>query len=210
MFEDREQAAIRLADAVAEQTPKNPLVLALPRGGVPLAVKVSERLGAPLDLLLVRKIGMPGNPEYAAGAVVGGTEPITLFNDRSLASQGLSPADFKGQVTKLLSEIERRRDVYLKGRQKQPVAGRTAILVDDGIATGATVRVAVKALRQQGPSAIWVAVPVAPKDAREILETEADRVICLETPTPFIAVGVHYRQFGQVSDEEVVRLLSPE
>lgn len=208
MFRDRQDAAQKLADAVAALAPRDPVVLALPRGGVPLGVIVARRLGASLDLMLVRKIGMPGNAELAAGAIVDGAAPVTLFNEEILAAAGLGAADFSGRIAELRTEIEARRKRYMPNRPPAPVAGCTAILVDDGIATGATVRVAIRALRSRQPAAIWVAVPVAPRDALEVLEDEADRVICLEKPERFWAVGAHYLDFGQVADAEVVRLLA--
>lgn len=207
MFDTREDAARRLAEAVAAKAPEAPVVLALPRGGVPLAAIVARRLKAPLDLVLVRKIGMPRNPEFAAGAIVDGAAPAIRWNREALDRAGLSPADFEPEIARLKSEIDRRRTAYFKSRAPVPVAGHTAILVDDGIATGATMRVAVSALRAAGAAAIWVAVPVAPREMVGLLAMEADRVICLETPEPFWAVGAHYRDFGQVEDAEVIRLL---
>ncbi|TDK42366.1 phosphoribosyltransferase [Antarcticimicrobium luteum] len=207
MFQDRDDAGKQLARAVARAAPQDPVVLALPRGGVPLAAEVAGALGAPLDLVLVRKIGMPGHAELAAGAIVDGPAPTTLFNTAILRAAGLSEADFEGRIDALKAEIEDRRARYLPGRDPVPVAGRTAILVDDGIATGATIRVAVKALRAQKPAAVWIAVPVAPADIISRLEAEADRVICLEAPQEFWAVGAHYREFGQVEDAEVTACL---
>ncbi|MFC3119021.1 phosphoribosyltransferase [Jhaorihella thermophila] len=208
MFRDRLEAAEALSEAVEAAKPGDPVVLALPRGGVPLGVVLARRLGAPLDLMLVRKIGMPGHEELAAGAIVDGPAPTILFNHEILRVSGLTEADFTDRIKDLRAEIEDRRMRYLAGRAPVDVAGRTAILVDDGIATGATMRVAVNALRRRGPAAIWVAVPVAPADTVAVLEREADRVICLETPEPFYAVGAHYRRFEQVPDEDVVRIMS--
>ncbi len=207
MFDNREAAAKPLAEAVRDVGPHDPLVLALPRGGVPLARIVAERLGAPLDLVFVRKIGMPGQRELAAGALVDGASPQTVWNRHVLALGNRSEADFEDEITRLLGEIARRRDLYLGGRAPEPVEGRTAILVDDGIATGATVRVAIAAMRKAGAAEVWVAVPVAPDDVAAALAAEADRVICLATPRPFHAVGVHYLDFGEVTDDDVVRLL---
>jgi len=207
MFRDRLEAGEQLAEAVAALAPRDPVVLALPRGGVPLGVVVAQRLAAPLDLLMVRKIGSPGNPEVAAGAIVDGPAPVVEFNSDILRHLGLTRADFDTTITDLTAEIDRRRETYMPGRAPEPVAGKTAIIVDDGIATGATVRVAVKALRTHAVGEVWVAVPVAPPEAVDDLTGRADRVICLTQPTPFWAVGAHYRNFGQVSDGEVVELL---
>lgn len=208
MFYDRDEAAVKLAGAVALERPKDPVVLALPRGGVPLGAVVAEKLSAPLDLVLVRKIGMPGHRELAAGAIVDGDPPVILWNEGVTALSGLSEADFADEIARLKSEIETRRGLYLAGRAPVPVAGRTAIVVDDGVATGATVRVAIQALRQRNPAEIWVAVPVAPPDTASTLEAESDRLICLERPDPFWAVGAHYKDFRQVTDDEVVRLMA--
>jgi putative phosphoribosyl transferase len=208
MFANREAAARTLAEAIAEAAPQDPLILALPRGGVPLGKVVAERLGAPLDLVFVRKIGMPGHRELAAGALVDGDDPQIVWNTHILAQARLAEADFEAEIARLLDVIATRRKLYLSGRSSAPVKGRTAILVDDGVATGATIRVAVAALRKAGAREVWIAVPVAPRDTIGTLQAEADRVICLETPDPFIAVGVHYQDFGEVTDKEVVRLLS--
>ncbi|WP_146345742.1 phosphoribosyltransferase [Phaeobacter marinintestinus] len=207
MFKDRTDAGAKLAEAVAAAAPIDPVVLALPRGGVPLGAIVAQRLNAPLDLVLVRKIGMPGNRELAAGALVDGPEPTILFNQHLIDSVGLASSDFDSQIAKLQDELDQRRALYLSDHRTSPVRGRTAILVDDGVATGATVRAAIQALRCQDPAAIWVAVPVAPADTLEVLEREADTVICLEVPHPFIAVGAYYETFGQTTDDEVVRLM---
>lgn len=207
MFDTREAAAHVLADAVALAGPKDPLVLALPRGGVPLGRIVAERLNAPLDLVFVRKIGMPGQKELAAGALVDGADPQIVWNERILEHARLSEADFEDEIARLLNQIAERRVRYFAGRDPVPAKGHTAILVDDGVATGATIRVAMAALRKAGAAAVWIAVPVAPTDVKRMLTTDADQVICLETPEPFIAVGAHYRDFGEVTDDDVVKLL---
>ncbi|ALG91278.1 MULTISPECIES: phosphoribosyltransferase [Actibacterium] len=207
MFQDRAEAGEMLADALEKAAPAAPVVLALPRGGLPVAVPVARRLSAPLDLLLVRKIGMPGQPELAAGAVVDGPAHEVVFNDGLLRSMGLTETDFADSIAAKLEEIENRRKMYLGGRTPVTVEGRTAIVVDDGIATGATVRAALKALRKRGPAAIWLAVPVAPGDSLAEMAALVDKVICLEVPRPFYAVGAHYRVFDQVSDAAVVEAL---
>ncbi len=207
MFRDRQDAAERLARAVVEEGPVDPVVLALPRGGVPLGAVVADALGAPLDLVLVRKIGMPGHSELAAGAIVDGQEPVSIWNEEILHASGLAPEDFSDQIRRKRAEIEARRARYMAGRAPEPVKGRTAIIVDDGIATGATMRVAIKATRLREPAQLWVAVPVAPEDTIRELRSQVDRVICLAMPEPFWAVGAHYRSFPQVPDEEVIALM---
>lgn len=207
MFSDRTAAGEALAEALAEAAPKDPVVLALPRGGVPVALPVARALGAPLDLLLVRKIGMPGQSELAAGALVEGEPPQAVYNEELLRMTGLSEADFARQVAEKEEEIAERRRLWLEGRAPLSLDGRTAVVVDDGIATGATVRAALAGLRARAPAEIWLAVPVAPPDTLSALRSLADRVICLETPEPFRAVGLHYRHFPQVSNAEVAEML---
>ncbi|RBI86384.1 phosphoribosyltransferase [Rhodosalinus halophilus] len=207
MFEDRKQAGEQLAEAVAAERPARPVVLALPRGGVPVAAVVAERLGAPLDLLLVRKLGMPGHEELAAGALVDGEPPQAVYNPEVLAMAGLDERDFAVQIEEKTREIAERRARWLAGRAPTDLAGRTAIVVDDGIATGATMRAALRGLRARTPEAVWLAVPVAPPDTLERLAHEADNVICLYRPRAFQAVGLHYRRFGQVSEAEVSDIL---
>lgn len=208
MFENREDAGRQLAEAVARAAPADPVVLALPRGGVPLGAAVASRLGAPLDLVFVSKLGLPGHSELAAGAIVDGAEPIILWNRDVLRRAGLVEADFADLIAGKKAEIARRRKAYLPGRSAVALSGRTAILVDDGVATGATLRVAIRAVRAQGAARVWAAVPVAPADMMATLEAEADRLICLEAPRDFRAVGLHYRDFSQVEDADVVRLMA--
>ena len=205
MLTDRTDAGERLADRLAEMTLRDPVVLALPRGGVPVAAPVARRLGAPLDLLMVRKIAMPGAPELAAGAVVEGGAPV--FNDAMLRAMRLSEADFAGEIAEKRAEIEARQARLRGGAARVPVAGRDAIVVDDGIATGATVRAALNALRTRDPARILLAVPVAPPDTLADLGALADEVICLHAPDPFRAVSLHYRHFDQTDDETVAALL---
>lgn len=206
-FADREEAGRRLADAMAELDFADPVVLALPRGGVPVAVPVAERLGAPLDLLMVRKIGTPGNPELASGAVVDGPAHQVVFNREILRHLNLAEADFEDAIAEQLKVIEERRKRYLAGRAPLPVKGRDAIVVDDGIATGATVKAALKGLRAQEPASITLAVPVGPPDTVAELRGMVDRVVCLETPAFFGAVGAFYDRFEQVTDDEVARTM---
>jgi putative phosphoribosyl transferase len=185
-----------------------PLVLALPRGGVPVAAEVAAALRAPLDVLLVRKIGAPDQPEYGIGAVVDGTPPRTVLNEATAADVGASPAYIEAEAARQREEIARRRLLYREGRAPEAVGGRTIVLVDDGIATGATVRAALLALRDAGAARIVLAVPVAAHGILRSLRGLADHIVCLASPEPFRAVGLHYASFEQTSDAEVVRLLA--
>ena len=207
MFPDRKVAGEALAEAVAKLKLERPVVLALPRGGVPVAAEVARRLGAPLGLLIVRKLGVPGHEELAAGAVGGGDPPVTVFNDHVLAMIGMSEKDFAPRIAEKAREIEERRKKYLGDRPQPEVKGATAIVVDDGIATGATVRAALEVLRKQGAAKVVLAVPVAPEDAVAEFKPRVDELVCLQTPEPYIAVGAHYASFPQTSDAEVVELL---
>ena len=186
----------------------DPVVLALPRGGVPVAAEIARRLRAPLDVVLVRKIGVPLQRELAAAAVINGGSAEIVTNDDVMALAGLTRADIEQLAKRELAEIERRRQVYLQGRERVPLEGRTLILVDDGIATGASVRAALTALRRRQPRALLLAVPVAPADTVAALRAEVDDVVCLRTPEPFMAIGLHYRDFHQLSDEDVIRALT--
>jgi putative phosphoribosyl transferase len=212
VFRDRTEAGQALA-AVIEQliaedpSLATPLVLALPRGGVPVAFEIARRLNAPLDLVLVRKIGVPGQPELAAAAVVDGDEPQFVVNPDVIAQAGITGAEIESARRRELAEIERRREMYFSGRERAPIEGRTVIVVDDGIATGATVRAALKAIRRRGPAALILAVPVAAGDTLDRLRGDVERIVCLESPDWFRSVGAHYKNFGQTSDSEVIRLL---
>jgi predicted phosphoribosyltransferase len=208
MFRDRTEAGEKLADALADLALPDPVVLALPRGGVPVAAPVARRLNAPLDLLLVRKIGAPGHEELAVGAVVDGPVHEAVFNATVLRMLGMDEADFAPVIDRKLAEIETRRAAYLGGAVPVPVEGRTAIVVDDGIATGATVKAALRGLQRRNPASVVLAVPVAPPDSLAELRPLVDRVVCLDAPADFYAVGAHYRDFPQVEDEEVVALLA--
>lgn len=206
-FANRVEAGLQLAAALLARGDPDPVVLALPRGGVPVAAEVARVLRAPLDLLMVRKIGMPHHRELAAGAVVNGDHPEIVVNEAIAASAGLTRKDVEKLAAPELEEIRRRRAIYLAGRASVPLAGRTAIVVDDGIATGATMRAALRAVRRQDPARVILAVPVAPPESLEDLAPEADAVVCLSSPALFFAVGSHYVDFDQVEDDEVVRLL---
>lgn len=208
-FANRSAAGRVLAQAVAAlEIPGEPVVLALPRGGVPVAVEVARALRAPLDLVFVRKIGAPGQPELAAAAVVDGSAPEVVVNENVVAFAGVTEAYLEAAAEAELREIERRRVLYLKGSQRPPLEGRTLIVIDDGVATGASIRAALLALRRKRPATLILAVPVAPADTLELLRREADQVICLATPSPFYAIGAYYRDFHQVSDSEVIALMA--
>jgi predicted phosphoribosyltransferase len=206
-FRDRSEAGRRLAVALESYRQDDCLILALPRGGVPVAAAVADALGAPLDLLLVRKIGAPFQPELAIGAVVDGGSPIVVRNEEVIGASGTSERDFRSICARELAEIERRRREYLKGREPLDPRDRVAIVIDDGIATGATMRAALKAVRKRGPRKLVLAIPVAPAEALAELRDDADDIVCLATPEPFGAVGYFYEHFDQVSDAEVSALL---
>lgn len=206
-FRDRSDAGRRLAKALSAYKGRNAVVLALPRGGVPVAAEVAEALDAPLDLILVRKIGVPSQPELAMGAVVDGPAPIVVRNQEVIELSGTTAEEFDAVCTEELAEIERRRNLYLGERTRAPIAGQVVIVVDDGIATGATTRAALQAIRNRKPKELVLAVPVAPPDTIERLRGEVDALICLEAPEAFGAIGYFYQDFRQVGDEEVVETL---
>ena len=208
LFQDRRDAGRQLARALQRFRGMHPLILALPRGGVPVAFEVAKTLGAELDVLLVRKIGAPGQEELGIGAVVDGGDPQIVWNDDALRLLQPSQDYLAAETERQLREIERRRRVYFGDRLPSPAKGRTVIVVDDGIATGGTVKSVLRALRRTGPKRLVLAVPVAPLETVESLKEEADEVICLTTPEPFYAVGLHYADFDQTSDEEVTDLLA--
>ncbi|MCS7267968.1 MAG: phosphoribosyltransferase family protein [Geminicoccaceae bacterium] len=208
MFADRTDAGRRLAAALAHLAAQHPVVLALPRGGVPVGFEVAKALGAPLDVLLVRKIGAPFQPELAAAAVVDGPEPVLVRNEEVIRAYGIEDSWIRAEMKRELREIERRRKLYCGDRPPVPVRGRTAIVVDDGIATGTTVRAALRALAKLGPARRVLAVPVAPPDSLAALASEADEIVALEQPEWMGAVGQFYLDFTQTSDEEVIRLLA--
>jgi predicted phosphoribosyltransferase len=206
VFRDRREAGQelgrRLLPAYRE---RDVLVLALPRGGVPVAYEVALALHAPLDVIVVRKLGVPGHEEYAMGAIASGG--IRLLNDAVVRELGISPAAIEDVVRAEHIELERRERLYRDGRPPPDVRGRTVVLVDDGLATGSTMLVAIRALRAQRPARVAVAVPIAAADTCESLRSEADDVLCARTPWPFRAVGLWYRDFSQTSDDEVGALL---
>ena len=206
-FEDRADAGRRLADALAHLKGERPIVLALPRGGVPVAAEIAAVLKAPLDLVLVRKIGAPGQPELAVGAVVDGDEPELVINHDIARRTGADDEYIRQACRRELAEIERRRIRYLGKRPRTDPRGRTVIVVDDGIATGATTIAALRALRKRGAARTIVAVPVAPPETVERLQQEADEVICLMQPTDFWGISAFYLDFHQLEDSEVTRAL---
>lgn len=208
MFNDRKQAGEELAEMLAGMQIEDPVVLALPRGGVPVAREIARRLSAPLDLISVRKIGAPSQPELAIGAVVDGDPPIIVMNDELVSAIGFDQTELDAITDIKVSELQKRRRLYMGGRQPLPLKDRSAIVVDDGIATGASLEAALAGLKHRQPVRIILAVPVAPVSTLRKFQMLVDDVVCLETPEPFHAVGLHYRMFQQVSDQEVISTLS--
>ena len=209
LFRNRDEAGRALAARLLHMHMAPPVVvLALPRGGVPVGAMVARALGAPLDLLMVRKIGVPWQPELALAAVVDGDRPEIVIDEDVARQCNVDPNYVEDQALAELREIDRRRRLYLQGRVAVPLEGCTAIVVDDGIATGTTVRAALKALRRSAPARLVLAVPVAPADTLAALRSEVDEVVCLSQPYPFRAIGEHYADFHQVSDDEVLAALA--
>jgi putative phosphoribosyl transferase len=205
-FRNREEAARALAERLADE--RGPcVVLALPRGGVPIGAVIARALHAPLDLLLVRKIGAPWQRELAVAALVDVGRPELVIDEGIAEATGASRSYIDEQARAEWQEIQRRREKYLRGRAAVPIEGATVIVVDDGIATGTTMRAALEALRRRLADRVVMAVPVAPHDRLLALSRRVDRVVCLAEPEPFHAVGLHYQDFHQVSDEEVVAAL---
>ncbi|MGB7423115.1 MAG: phosphoribosyltransferase family protein [Comamonas sp.] len=205
-FGDRSDAGKKLAAQLATFGLADPVVMALPRGGVPVAAEIARALAAPLDLVIVRKLGAPGQPELAAGALVDGDPPDVVLNADIVQACGLNDAALAQLVAHERLELERRRRAFGRARPV-PVTGRTVILVDDGAATGASMKAAIRALRRRAPREIVVAIPAAPRETAAELAAMADRLVCLEQPAPFLALGHHYRDFQQLPDEEVIAIL---
>jgi putative phosphoribosyl transferase len=209
-YRDREEAGQVLAAAVRQDLDENlvsgkPLVLAIPRGGVPVGRDVATALDADLDLVVPRKLGAAGNPEYAIGAVM--HDGTLYLNPEALGITGASPEFIEAEKSREMKEAGRRLEAYRVGRREPALVGRVVIVVDDGIATGATMIAALRWVRSRGARVVVAAAPVAPPGTVEELRREADRVICPHTPEPFYAIGAFYDSFGQVSDEEVKEIL---
>jgi len=207
-FRDRSEAGRRLAKALAAYKAEKPVLLALPRGGVPVATELAAVLDAPLDLILVRKIGAPMQPELAIGAVVDGGQPIIVRNEDIIQLAGVSEDEFEAMCAAELTEIERRRGRYLGDRARVEVSGRITIVIDDGIATGATTRAALRATRVRNPQKLVLAIPVAPTAMLIEMRQEADDVVCLEAYERLGAIGWFYEDFTQVADEQVIAALA--
>lgn len=207
LFRDRSDAGRVLAGRLSGYAGRPDLiVLALPRGGVPVANEVARALGTPLDVFLVRKLGLPGHEELAMGAIASGG--IRLINEDVVHTYRVSDEAIEAVTRVELEELKRRERIYRDNRPLPPIQDRTIILVDDGLATGATMRVAVLALREESPASIVVAVPVAAAETCDEFQTIVDDVVCAETPSPFYAVGLWYEDFSQTTDEEVHELLT--
>jgi predicted phosphoribosyltransferase len=206
-FSDRREAGRELARLLLSARPSDDvLVLALPRGGVPVAFEIALALGAPLDVFLVRKLGTPGHPELAMGAIASGG--VRVLNDEVVQALAIPPHLIDAVAEREQSELERRESAYRQGRPLPSLRNRTVVLVDDGLATGSTMKAAVQAVKQQKPARVIVAVPVGAPETCRALRALADEVICARTPAHFSAVGEWYRDFAQTTDDEVTALLS--
>ena len=208
-FRDRVEAGEFLAEGLSQYRDRDDvIVLALPRGGVPVAAEIARRLHVPFDVFVVRKLGVPGHEELAMGAIASGG--VRLLNDDVVGPLGIPANVIDAVARREQIELERREELYRGTRAPIGLVGRTVILVDDGVATGSTMRAAVQAVRQQGPAQVIVAVPVGAPETCATLAREADDVVCVRTPDPFVAVGLWYRDFTPTSDHEVRALLGRE
>lgn len=207
-FADRRAAGRALAEGLAPLAGPETVVLALPRGGLPVADEVARALHAPLDIVLVRKVGMPGNPELALGAIAGPGGETMVLNEGLVRAFAITPTMIEAQAAPQRAELERRRRLWGGRLASGALRGKTVVLVDDGIATGATMRAAIAAVRADRPARVIVATPVAAPEAVSVIEGLADQVICLHSPRDFQAVGRHYASFPQLEDDEVRRILA--
>lgn len=206
MFRDRTDAGRRLAKLLRKYADRDDVVvLALPRGGLPVGVEIAKSLGAPLDVFVVRKLGVPGHEELAMGAIASGD--VRVLNEEVVHQLDISDRDLDAVATREAEELERRERLYRQQREPVDLAGKTVILVDDGLATGSTTRAAVKAVKKRDPASIVVAVPTAAPSVCRSFETEVDEVVCAMTPEPFYAVGAWYQEFTQLTDADVRRIL---
>jgi putative phosphoribosyl transferase len=204
-FSDRVEAGERLAEVLAGRVRPPVVVLAIPRGGVVVGARVADRLDAPMDVVVPRKVGAPGNPELAVGAVAAGVEAI---DGEAIRRLGLDPAAVRAEAARQTAEVARRTAAYRRGRPPLDLAGRTAVLVDDGVATGWTSVAAARFTRRAGAARVLVAVPVGPARLGERLRPVVDEAVVLHTPDPYLAVGQAYQHFPQVGDDEVLRCLA--
>ncbi len=205
IFADRAEAGERLAEALAELAGSDVVVLAIPRGGVIVGEAVARALGARLDVVVPRKVGAPGNPELGIGAIAPG---VRVLDERMIEVLRVSPGYLEREIAAQEREIERRQRLYRAGRPPLEVRGRTTVVVDDGIATGGTAAAALRWARSRGAEVVVLAVPVAPVQSLIRLRAEADRIVVLDTPEPFLAVGEWYRRFDQTTDDEVIAALA--
>jgi predicted phosphoribosyltransferase len=208
IYKNRSDAGKRLARDLAGYASERPVILALPRGGVVVAAEIAMALDAPLDLLLVRKIGVPMQPELAMGAVIDGDDPYVVRNEEIIALLDIPDDEFRDVCERELEEIGRRRVLYTGNRPRADLQDRIAIVVDDGVATGSTMLAALRAVQKRRPRKIVLAVPVAPESTLQELGREADAIVCLQRHEPFYAIGLYYADFHQVTDEEVIDVLS--
>lgn len=207
IFRNRREAGQLLAQRLIQYRDEHPIVLGMPRGGVEVAYEVARQLGAPLDIIVARKLGAPRQLELAIGAVVDGDHPTAVLNQDMIEALGVSRGYLDAIVTQELAEIGRRERAYRGGEPALTIEGATVILVDDGIATGATVKAAIRGLRRKGIGRLILAAPVASRESAQELRPEVDDIVCLSIPEDFMAVGAHYEDFGQTEDETVIELL---
>lgn len=205
MFSDRQDAGRQLAQKLASYQKEKPLVLALPRGGIVIGFEVAKKLQATLDVIVVRKIGAPAQPELGVGAAAEGG--VRVFDERTIETIGIKKGELKEVVAREEKELRRRANLYRKGKSLPDLKNKTVILVDDGVATGVTARAAIEAVRRMQPKKLVFATPVVAHETSRELEGKVDEFVCLQTPFEFAAVGVWYQNFAQVSDEEVVEIL---